>query len=255
MSASPGTGIADLVVARPAAVDQRLAEPARRRRTRAGGGPRRPRAGAGGRRWRWPAAPAGTGRSAARRARAASRYSTRSRARAPVQLGGHGARRWSPCSAASDARCPARHLVREQQSRARGRTAAAGPAPRPTGPRPPARSSSGGVGRAAGRRRGAGCAGRRSWSCHMRGDEVARGDDRVRLEHPGLDPVRRGQHPGQRLLDQVVLGRPVAHPRAHDPPDERDERGDVRLLPMDRGTVRGLGGRHPRKLRRGAVRR
>ena len=215
-------------------------------RTRAGAGRRRPPAGAAGRRWTGRAAPVGTGRSAARRARRASRYSTRSRARVRLSCAatapGGRARARRPATG-----CPARR-PRGRAGSSRSRSREPGQRlrrprrapPRRAGPRP-ARAA------AAGRRRGAGCGGARSCSRHIEAIDVARRDDRVRLEHPGLDPVGGGQHPDQRLLHEVLGGGVVADPRADDPPDHRDQGGDVVAFVRARRRVGGRCRAHARE--------
>ena len=82
-----------------------------------------------------------------------------------------------------------------------------------------------------------------------RRDDVACRHDRVRLEHPGLDPVGGGQHPDQGLLHEVVGSGVVAYPRPDDPPDHRDEPGDVVAVVR---AGRRVGGRSRAHAREGA---
>ena len=66
-------------------------------------------------------------------------------------------------------------------------------------------------------------------AARQRGHEIARGHDGVRGERVPFDPASGRQHPGQRLLDQVVDQVRVADPSRHDAADQRDELQD-RLL-------------------------
>ena len=74
-----------------------------------------------------------------------------------------------------------------------------------------------------------------------RGDEIARRDDRVRLQHARLDPTGSSEDPGQGLLYEVVCRRRITNPGRDDAPHHRDERSDVprRVVPCS-GVLNGL---------------
>ena len=158
---------------------------------------------------------------------AASRYSTRSRARV----------RFSCAATAPRVRAELRgqrlgvlpgDLVREQRLRARGRSAASSAR---CASRPLLRGEQlvlgRGVGSRRGRRPGAGCAAAGPRSLPHRGDDVARGDDGVRLEHARARSGRAAASTRTSVscTRSSTVG-PVRYPRPHDPSDDRDQAGD-----------------------------